>query len=36
MGVARNFFEGRSKSSKMLATMVDQQKEFWIKEQLKR
>ena len=33
-GVARNFLEGGSKSSKMLATMVDRRIKFWVVEWL--
>ena len=35
-GVARNFLEGGSKSSKMSATMVDRQRKFRVMERLKR
>ena len=33
-GVARNFLEGGSKSSKMLATMVERRRGFWNAERL--
>ena len=36
MGVARNFLEGGSKSSKMSVTMVGRRRKFGIVEQLKR
>ena len=35
-GVARNFLEGSSKSSKMLVTMVGKRRKFGVVEQLKR
>ena len=35
-GVARDFLEGGSKSSKMSATMVDRRRGYWDEERLKR
>ena len=35
-GVARTFLESGSKSSKISATMVDRQRNFWVTERLKR
>ena len=35
-GVARNFLEGSSKSSKMLVTMVGKRRKFGVVEQLQR